>query len=65
MGMTPHEEEASVEEMESLKLQKEVEEVPQTSESMKQAQKYLRTHKIFELFQFLIAHLLSVLPGKF
>lgn len=34
------------------------------TEAMRQAQKYLRTHKIFEFFQFLIAHLLSKLPGN-
>lgn len=36
---------------------------PITSETMRQAQKYLRTHKIFEFYQFLIAHLLSAVPG--
>lgn len=40
-----------------------IEEPPKTTEAMRQAQRYLRVHKIFELFQFLIAHLLSVLPG--
>lgn len=33
------------------------------TESMKQAQKYLRIHRIFEFYQFLITHLLSATPG--
>lgn len=32
------------------------------SDSMRQAQQYLRTHRIFEFFQFLIVHLLSKVP---
>lgn len=36
----------------------------EVTEAMRQARKYLRTHKIFEFFQFLIAHLLSKVPGK-
>lgn len=31
--------------------------------AMRQAQKYLRMHRIFEFFQFLITHLLSKTPG--
>lgn len=66
IGVQAQEEEASVQEWEPPKQAEEVEEqLPQTTEAMKQAQKYLRTHKIFELFQFLIAHLLSAIPGKF
>lgn len=58
-------EEASKEEWRSSKLQEEPEPPPppQTSEAMKHAQRYLRMHKIFELFQFLTAHLLSAVPG--
>lgn len=39
------------------------EELTGTTEAMKQAQKYLKSHKIFEFFQFLIANMLSNLPG--
>lgn len=61
----PLEEEACSEEWEQRKFQEELEErPPKTTEAMRQAQRYLRSHKIFEFFQFLIAHLLSVLPGK-
>lgn len=35
-----------------------------TTEAMRQAQKYLRTHKIFQFYQFLITHLLSACPGE-
>lgn len=35
-----------------------------TTEAMRQAQKYLRTHKIFQFYQFLITHLLSACPGR-
>lgn len=34
------------------------------TEAMKQAQRYLRVHRIFEFYQFLVAHLLSALPGN-
>lgn len=34
------------------------------SESMKQAQKYLKSHRIFEFFQFITAHMLSKLPSN-
>lgn len=42
-----------------------VEELTGTTEAMKQAQKYLKSHKIFEFFQFLIANMLSNLPGMY
>lgn len=32
--------------------------------AMRNAQRYLRVHKIFELFQFMTSHLLSACPGK-
>lgn len=41
----------------------EPEPISSASIAMKQAQKYLRVHKIFEFFQFLITHLLSATPG--
>ncbi|KAK4876674.1 hypothetical protein RN001_009180 [Aquatica leii] len=34
------------------------------SKKMKKAQKYLRIHRIFDLFQFITAHLLSALPDN-
>lgn len=34
------------------------------SDAMKRAAKYLRVHKIFEFYQFIIAHLLGAMPGK-
>lgn len=43
----------------------EEEETTGTTAAMKQAQKYLKSHKIFEFFQFLIAHMLSHLPGRY
>lgn len=43
--------------------EKGVEEQTGTTAAMKQAQKYLKSHKIFEFFQFLIANMLSNLPG--
>ena len=36
-----------------------------STEAMRRAQRYLRVHQVFQLFQFLIAHLLSALSGKF
>lgn len=35
------------------------------TESMREAQKYLRCHRIFEFYQYLITHLLSATPGTF
>ncbi|XP_025831995.1 uncharacterized protein LOC108740725 isoform X2 [Agrilus planipennis] len=71
MGIT-----ATMDEAEEEKAEEEVskyvqfEEVPSEeiftgdTESMRQAQKYLRVHRIFEFFQFLIAHLLSAIPDN-
>lgn len=39
------------------------EELTGETEAMKQAQRYLRIHRIFEFYQFLVAHLLSAAPG--
>lgn len=44
--------------------EKEVQKLTGATESMRQAQKYLQVHRIFECFQFIIAHMLSALPGK-
>lgn len=66
MGLeTADEEEGTTAEIAEEVEKKQEEEISYTSESMKQAQKYLRVHRIFEFFQFIIAHMLSALPGKF
>lgn len=43
-------------------LEGEADDITGTTIAMRKAQKFLRSHKIFEFFQFLIAHLLSALP---
>lgn len=60
------EEEGETVEMQQIEeVKKKKREFSGTTESMKQAQKYLRVHRIFEFFQFTISHMLSALPGKY
>ncbi|KAF2897527.1 hypothetical protein ILUMI_08649 [Ignelater luminosus] len=64
MGLPVADEEEGIrsEHQRLLPESQEEQEITTGSEAMKQAQKYLRVHKIFEFFQFIIAHLLSALP---
>lgn len=64
MPFDEYEEEAVSEPSEEISVEEVVEENGKT-EAMRQAQKYLRVHKIFEFFQFLTSHLLSAAPGSY
>lgn len=66
MGLTAEAgDEEGFEEVAEAKLKEKVEEEGlEMTEAMRRAQRYLRSHRIFEIFQFLIAHLLGALPGE-
>ncbi|GJQ67964.1 hypothetical protein Trydic_g16720 [Trypoxylus dichotomus] len=51
----------SAEDMDNVYVD-EKEEISGETEAMRQAQRYLRVHRIFEFYQFLVAHLLSAAP---
>ncbi|KAI4470405.1 ef-hand calcium-binding domain-containing protein 10 [Holotrichia oblita] len=67
MGISDAREEQDEEQQESSEDVEKVliddrEDVCGETEAMKQAQRYLRVHRIFEFYQFLVAHLLSAVP---
>lgn len=57
-------EEENVEELEKLPIGLQ-EPILTTSTAMRNAQRYLRSHNIFKFFEFIIAHMLSALPGMY
>lgn len=68
MGLTTVDEYPTAERKQDLQeiiYEEPIEDLPTgVSIAMREAQKYLRIHRIFEFYQFLITHLLSASPGK-
>lgn len=68
MKLLPYGEEEYDEEIKAgpEEVEEVIEEQPETGENlaMRQAQRYLRVHKIFELLQFMTCHLLSACPDN-